>query len=395
MHPGRYTPPMRDSRLDKLAGVIVGYCTGVKPGDLVTIVGEPGAMAAVEAIYEAALRVGGHPSFHPKSERLHELLLRHGSDEQLRHASPFEHYRLAHCDVLIVLNYARNTRYFGGIDPARAAMAQAARRGFFTLSTRRAAAGEMRYCLVEIPGEAAAQEAGMSLASYEEFVYRAGWLHLPDASAAWRALGEQQQRACDFLQSKKVLRFRAPASDGCGVGSGGRNHDGTDLKVDVSGRKWISCAGKDNFPDGEVFSGPRDAEGVVNFTYPASYRGQVVDGVRLVFKGGRVVEASATRNEEYLIRMLDSDEGARWMGEIAIGTNYGLVTSVCNPFFDEKIGGTFHLAVGGGFPETGSSNQSGLHWDMVCDLRNGGTIHADGELIQEYGKFVFSGWPGT
>ncbi|MGH7131718.1 MAG: aminopeptidase [Phycisphaerales bacterium] len=363
-----------------------------------TIVGELGAMAGVEAIFEAALRAGAHPSFHPKSERLHELLLRHGSDEQLRHTSPFEQHRLAHCDVLIVLNYARNARYLGGIDPARVAMAQAARREFFTMSTKRAAAGEMRYCLVEIPGEAAAQDAGMSLADYEDFVFRAGWLHLPDPVAAWRALGEQQQRVCDYLESKKVLRFRAPASDVRGAGSsGGRAgaQEGTDLTVDVSGRKWISCAGKDNFPDGEVFSGPRDAEGVVNFMYPASYRGQQVDGVRLAFKGGRVVEASATRNEEYLIKMLDSDEGARGMGEIAIGTNYGLTGPVCNPFFDEKIGGTFHLAVGGGFLETGSTNESGLHWDMVSDLRRGGTIHADGELMQRDGRFVFPGWPGN
>lgn len=165
----------------------------------------------------------------------------------------------------------------------------------------------------------------------------------------------------------------------------------------------MNCAGRGNFPDGEVFSGPRGAEGVVNFTFPSVFRGREVDGVRLRFKGGRVVEASAAKNEEFLLAMLDQDDGARVMGEIAIGTNYELKGTTRNAFFDEKIGGTFHLAVGAGYPETGNANESGLHWDLVCDLRPGaeypgspgGTIHADGVLIQRDGQFVLDGWPGA
>ena len=224
-------------------------------------------------------------------------------------------------------------------------------------------------------------------------------LHLPDPVGAWRRLHEQQERLRVYMQGKREVRFTAPANDGRsgegGVGVGvGRRHEGTDLTVDVSGRMWINCAGGENFPDGEVFTGPRGVEGVVNFTHPAVYRGCVVEGVRLRFRAGRVVEASATTNEEYLIAMLDQDEGARNAGEIAIGTNYELTRFTGNTFFDEKIGGTFHIAAGAGYPATGNCNESGLHWDMVCDLRRGGTIHADGELVQRDGRFVFEGWPG-
>ncbi len=377
---------MHDPRLAKLADVLVNYSAKVKKGDLVTIVGDPAAMFAVEALFEAIYKAGGHPSFHPKSEAMQELLLTHGSVEQLQHVSPFEEHRLAHCDVLMVLIYPTNTKYLSRVDPAKAAMAQAARREIIAMSIKRGAEGTLRYALTEIPSHAAAQDAQMSLRQYEDFVYKAGFLHLPDPVAAWRNLHEQQQRVCDYLMQKKVLKFVVPGSDG---------REGTDLTVEVSGRKWINCAGADNFPDGEVYTGPVSAEGVVNFNFPAVYKGMECDGVRLKFAGGRVVEASATKNEDYLIKLLDQDAGARVMGEIAIGTNYSITEFMKNTMFDEKIGGTFHAAVGAGFPETGCMNESGLHWDMVCSLRQGGTIHADGELIQRDGVFLRQGWPGN
>jgi aminopeptidase len=388
---------LHDPRLATLADVIVRYCTRVKAGDLVTIVSDPGAMPAIEAIFTATLRAGGFPSFHPRSESLHELLLRHGSDAQLRHVSPFERHRLEGCDVLIVLNCSHNTRYLEGIEPSRIVMAQAARRELLTMSLQRLAQGKVRYVCTEIPSHAAAQDAGMSLTEYSDWVYRAGFLHLPDPVEAWQKLQEQQQRAIDVLSRARTLRFRAPA---CEVGP--RRHDGTDLTVDIEGGTWQNHAGANNFPDGEVETGPRSANGVVNFNLPALFRGREVDGVRLKFRAGRVVEASATRNEDFLIATLDQDAGARVMGEIAIGTNYQLSTRTRNAFFDEKVGGTFHLAVGAGYPQSGNSNQSALHWDMVCDLRPdaqhpgspGGTIHADEELVQENGRFTRPGWPG-
>jgi len=399
---------MRDPRLDKLAAVLVQYCAAVKKGDLVTIVGDPIAMKAVEAIYEAVLRAGGYPSYHPRSDNLQELKMRHGSDEQLVHVCPFEEYRLSKCDVLMVLICQSNTKFLGGIEAGKAVMAQASRRGLITMSLQRAAAGKMRYVLTEIPSHAAAQDAEMSLTDYSDWVYRAGMLHLPDPVAAWGKLHEQHETMRAYLRGRSILRFQAPASKG---EHGERAHDGTDLTVDVAGQTWVSCAGRDNFPDGEVFSGPRGpqipygphgVDGVVSFALPAIYRGRQVEGIRLKFVAGRVVEASATKNEEYLIMLLDQDEGARGMGEIGIGTNYQVKKYMNNTFFDEKIGGTFHLALGAGLPESGNTNESAMHWDIVCDLRPnpaipgsaGGTIHADGELIQRDGKFVFRGWPG-
>ncbi|MBX3378930.1 MAG: aminopeptidase [Phycisphaeraceae bacterium] len=391
---------MRDPRFDKLAEVVVQYCASVGAGDLVTIVGEPDLTEGIEAMFEAVLRAGGFPSFHPRSESLQQLLVCRGSDDQIRHVCPFEEHRLANCDVLIVLRSSSNTRFLGGIDPIKAAMMQAARRGLQSMSMKRAAAGTMRYVLTECPSNGAAQDAEMSLAQYADLVFRAGFLHLPDPVQAWRTLHAKQEKVLAFLQTKHTLRFRAPASDGT---NGGRRHEGTDLTVDVSGRTWVNCAGGQNFPDGEVFTGPRSVDGVMNITHPSVYKGGEVDGVRLFFKDGRVTDASASRNEAFLIDLLDQDEGARNAGEIAIGTNYELHEFMRNAFFDEKIGGTFHLALGAGYPETGNTNESGLHWDFVSDLRpggafpgsSGGTIEADGEIIHKDGKFLQSGWPGS
>ena len=377
--------------LDKLAEVLVRHSVRVRAGDLVTIVGDVGVLPAVEALYAAVLRAGGHPSFHVKSERLQRVVFEQGSDEQIAHVSPFETHRLGHCDVLVVLSQrvASSTT----VDPAKRAVAQRARRELLSRSLARSAAGAMRYVLCEIPGEAAALEAGMPLGEYRDWVSRACFLHLADPVAAWGRLREEQGRVVEFLRGVRELRFQLP---------GDGTHQGTDLTVDVSGMSWVNGAGEENLPDGEVFTGPLGVEGLVCFNVPGAYQGCAVEGVRLRFRGGRVVEASATTNEAFLIAMLDQDEGARVAGEIALGTNYQLTRIVRDPFFDEKVGGTFHLALGAGYPQTGNTNQSGLHWDMVCDLspgrerpEGGGTVHADGELIQQNGRFVRPDWPGS
>lgn len=381
---------MPDRDLERLADVVVRYCARVRIDDLVTIVGEPSSESAVESLFEAILRAGGHPSFHVKSERLQEVLLREGSDAQIQHVSPFERHRLETCDVLIVLRAPRNTRFLEEMDPRKVALWQSARGELMAMSMGRAAEGKMRYVLTEIPTEAAARDAGMSFKEYQEWVYRAGFLDLPDPVAAWKELSDSQERMIEFLSRKRILRFQSPPSRG----GESWKHEGTDLTVDVSDRIWVNCAGGENFPDGEVFTGPRSAEGVVNFTFPAVHTGREFEGIRLQFREGRVVEASATRNEEALIALLDQDEGARFIGEIALGTNYRLEFTK-NTFFDEKIGGTFHLALGAGYPETGNDNRSGLHWDLVSDLRAEGTVHADGELIQRDGRFLMDGWPSA
>lgn len=384
---------MRDPRLDRLADVLVRYSTAVRKGDLVAIVAEPPAMPLIEAVTEAVLHAGGYPFWAPRSESLIEILLTKGSDEQIRFQSPIDLHRMQTVNVQITLWAETNTKFLSGVDPARIAAFQNARKPQLKTFMERSSRKELRWCGTLYPTHACAQDAEMSLAQYADFVFRAGLLHLPDPVAAWRQVQERQQQVCDFLQSKRTLRFRVPPSD---------DNDGTDLTVDVdpSRSKWINCSGQENFPDGEVFAGPQGVDGHVNYTFPAVYQGREVEGVRLKFKAGRVVDASAKKNEEFLIKLLDQDAGARTMGEIAIGTNYGITNFSRNTLFDEKIGGTFHAAVGAGYPESGNSNESGLHWDMVCDLRPGknrpgGTIEADGEVFHRDGRFIRPGWPGN
>jgi aminopeptidase len=377
---------MSDPRIDKLADVIVRYSTCVRKGDLVQIHAEPVAMPLIEAVYAAVIRAGGHPYWTTRSESLQELMLIHGSEEQLRYQSPIESHRIETIDVHIGLWADLNTKFLGKMEPVRVAMMQSARKPVMKRFLERAADQTLRWCGTQFPTQGAAQDAEMSLRQYEDFVYSAGLLHLADPVAAWKTISERQQRVCDYLASKSVLRFRAPAANG---------HDGTDLTVNVDPARatWVNCAGRENFPDGEVFTGPQGVDGHVNYTFPAVYQGREVEGVRLAFKSGRVVDAAARKNEEFLIKMLDQDAGARNLGEIAIGTNYGISDFSRNTLFDEKIGGTFHAAVGAGYPESGNTNESGLHWDMVCDLRRGGTIEADGEVFHRDGRFAREGWP--
>lgn len=375
---------MRDPRLDKLANVLVHYSTSVKKGDLVTVSADAAAFPAVEAVFEAVLRAGGNPVWTPRSDRLLEIMLEHASDEQLKFFSPLEMHRVQAADVQIGFWVEQNPKHLGKFSPARVAAHQSARREFMKVFMNRAASGALRWVGTIYPTHGNAQDAERSLTQFEDFVFRAGLLHLENPVAAWEQVRERQQRVCDYLQGKKLVHFTAPARDG---------HDGTDLRVDVSKGIWVNCAGKENFPDGEVFAGPTGVEGHVNYTYPAVYQGREVEGVRLAFRGGRVVDASAKKNESFLISMLDQDPGARVLGEIAIGTNYSITEFMKNTLFDEKMGGTFHAAVGAGYPESGNSNESGLHWDMVCDLTRGGVISADGEVFHRDGKFLKEGWP--
>lgn len=392
---------MHDPRLDKLADVLVRYSTAIRKGDLVHIHAESVAMPLIEAIYRAVLRAGGHPFWTPRSEVLQELLLSEGTDDQLSYVSPIDVHRVKTVDVHLGIWAELNTKFLGRVDGRKAALHQSARKPTMKIFMERAAEANttsgksgLRWCGTLFPTDGAAQDAEMSLRAYADFVFKAGMLHLDDPVAAWQQVFERQERVRSHLQGKKSLRFFVPPHDG---------HDGTDLTVDVSKSTWINCAGKENFPDGEVFAGPQGADGHVNYTFPAVYHGREVEGVRLRFKGGRVVDASAKKNEAFLIELLDQDAGARTMGEIAIGTNYQIKDFSRNTLFDEKIGGTFHAAVGAGYPESGNSNESGLHWDMVCEMRPdaakkrpGGTIAADGEVFHKDGRFVFgAGWPGN
>ena len=378
---------LRDARLDKLADVIVGYSTAVRPGQLVRLTGEPIAAPLLEALYERLIRAGAHVVTRMAPDSFQEIFYKHAGDAQLQYVSPLALREVETIDVSIGLWAETNTKALTNTDPRRQAMASAARKPIFKIFMERASRGELRWCGTLFPTAASAQDAEMSLSEYEEFVFAAGHLDKPDPAAEWRKIQQQQQKLVEFLTGKKEIRFQAS--------------NGTDLLVNVEGMRWINCCGHENFPDGEVFTGPnlhaRDGgvNGVVRYHFPAVHGGREVHDIEMTFEKGRVVDAKASRGGDFLRQMLDQDEGARRLGEIALGTNYGITRHTKNTLFDEKIGGTFHAAVGAGYPETGNTNESGLHWDMVCDLRLGGEVTVDGQVISRDGKFIFEGWPGT
>ena len=215
----------------------------------------------------------------------------------------------------------------------------------------------------------------MSLGDYEDFVLGACLPDMDDPVGYWERFSAWQQKIVDWLKGKERVQVTGP---------------GTDLRLSVAGRAFVNCDGKRNMPDGEVFTGPVEdsVEGHVLFSYPAVYQGREVEGVQLWFEKGRVVKATADKNAGFLAQMLDTDEGARSVGEFAIGTNKGITQFTRSTLFDEKINGSFHMALGKSLPETGGVNESAIHWDMVCDLRDGGEIRVDDQLLYKNGEFV-------
>ena len=372
---------MAEPRLDKLAHLLVRYSTCVQPGDVVALVAPPLAEPLLLAAYREVLLAGGHPVVHMEPEADAELLLKHGNPDQLSRPNPFEAWLVENCDVSIYFLAPVNTRALTQIDSARQSLLEKGRRLVMDTFLRRAAEGKLRWAVAQMPCLAAAQEADLSLSEYEDFVFRACFLDQPDPSGAWYVLSERQQRLIDFLQGVSELRFLTPG--------------GTDLKVNVAGRTWMNSDGRENLPDGEVFTGPREdaTEGTVHFNCPGLHKGREIADIRLGFRAGRVVEATAARGEDYLLGMLDQDPGARVLGEVALGCNFAITRSTRNALFDEKIGGTFHVALGASYPATGGLNLSALHWDLICDLREGGVIEADGVVISRNGRFVDAAWP--
>ncbi len=377
---------MADPRIAKLADVLVNYSARVRKGDLVKIQGSAVCEPLLAEVHRAVLRAGGNPYIHLLSDQSAEDFVRLASDDQLDFANPIAQHEIETIDCLISTWGSLNTRALSNADPAKQARASKARRTYMTTFMKRMGIahgkkGNLRWIGTMYPNQASAQDAEMSLREYEDFVYGAGLLDLKDPAAAWRAVSARQEKVVKYLSRVREVRFKTP--------------QGTDLTVGVKGRTWVNCDGRVNFPDGEVFTGPLEdaTEGVVCYSFSSVYQGREVEGIRLKFKGGRGVDASATKNEEVLIKMLDQDKGARVLGEIAIGTNYRIQRGIKNTLFDEKIGGTFHAACGASIPESGGKNVSGLHWDMVCDLRKGGTIEADGKVISRNGRFTRAGWP--
>lgn len=366
---------MTDPRIDKLAGLLVEYSTAVREGDRVLIRGTALAEPLLKAVYSRVLQAGGHPLMMASLPGLEELFFRYASEDQLKHVpKPIELIAETY-DVRISILSDDNTKALSSVDPSKVVMQQRAQTGLMKTFMRRSSSGELRWTVAPFPTNAYAQDADMSLSEYEEFVYRSCMPDIDDPVGYWKKFSARQQKLVDWLKGKKNIHVKGPE---------------TDLLFSINGRTFMNCDGHFNMPDGEVFSGPVEdsMEGKVHFSYPAIHDGREVTGVRLWFEKGKVMKATADKNESYLNKTLDTDDGARHVGEFAIGTNEGIDRFTKEILFDEKIGGSFHMALGAGYPETGSKNESAIHWDMICDLRNGGEINVDGELLYRNGKFV-------
>ena len=366
---------MRDQRAEALARILVGYSTEVRAGDQCVIETESAAEALAIAVYEEVLRAGGHPVVSVAMEEQKPAFFRLASDEQLDWVSQPARWAAEEADVRLRIMAEANTRSLSGTDPARQVRRQLAMKPLMDSVMERTRTGELRWSVTLFPTQAYAAEADMSLTDYEDFYYRACHCDRDDPVTAWREQADEVRRLAEWMSGREEVHIQAP---------------GTDLRLNVADRTFVAADGKHNMPDGELFTGPVEdsASGEVTFTYPAIYGGREVSGVKLRFDDGRVVDAQADRNEEFLLETLDTDEGARRLGELGIGANYGIDRFTKEILIDEKIGGTVHLAVGMSYPETGGRNDSAVHWDMVCDLRQGGRITVDGSDFQVDGKFV-------
>ena len=363
-----------DMRVDKLANVLVNYSTAVKKGDRVVIMGNTVARPLIAAVYAQVLQAGGHPWVQAQLG-LSELFFRHASEEQLSHLDAPLKLLLETYDVGISIWGSTNTRALSGVDPAKLQLANQAQAELFQTMLKRIADRSYRWVGTQFPTDAGAQDAEMGLLDYEDFVYGACLPDMDDPVAYWRRFSAWQAQIVDWFKGKDRVRVVGP---------------GTDLRLSVAGRPFENCDGRENMPDGEICTSPveNSAEGHVHFSYPAVYQGREVTGVRLWFEEGKVVKATADKNEEFLLSALDTDEGARFLGEFAIGTNKGITRFTRSTLFDEKIDGSFHVALGAGLPEVGGVNESAIHWDLVSDLREGGEIWVDDELLYNDGGFV-------
>jgi aminopeptidase len=364
-----------DPRVGRLADVVVQYSLGLQPGKLTTIESPALAEPLVLELTRAVLEAGAHPHVKLSVAGTDHAFMSEASDEQVARLTPWAVDEMTVVDSRIAVHADYNTRELSAIDPAKMRHRQESRAPVMERYMARSASGELTWCVTAYPCEAFAQDAGMSLGQYEDFVYRAGWLHLDDPVSAWRDFSAKLHAVTGQLADVREIRVLA---------------EDTDVTVGVNGRKWIAADGDRNFPDGEVFTGPEEnvTRGDVRFTFPVIFGGREVEDVRLRFEDGKVVRAEAGSGEGLLKEMLAVDAGASVLGEFAIGTNYNVEQFTKQILFDEKIGGTFHMAVGAGYPETGSTNVSALHWDMVCDLRRDSEIQADGEVIYRNGVFL-------
>lgn len=358
----------------KFAELLIDYCTGVRDGDEVIILATYEAYPLIRELWKGVVLRGGYPRVNLADEVLTELFYRYAPESLLRHYSKIDEFIVENIDVRISILSSTHTKPLVNIDPEKVKIRAQTTAKLTEIFMRRDAEGSLRWVVTAYPTRALAQEAGMSPLEFEEFVFKALKLYRDDPVKAWVEQASWQERIVDLLKKVGELRF---------VG------DDLDLTVNVDGRTWINDDGKVNMPGGEIFTAPHEdsVDGYIKFDYPAIWRGVEVKGVKLIFKKGEVVDAKAEVGENFLRKMLETDEGARRVGELAFGLNYDIDRPVKEILFDEKIGGTIHLALGSSYLKTGGKNKSAIHWDLIRNMEKS-EVYADGELIYKNGKFI-------
>jgi len=366
---------MPDPRIAKLADMLVDYSIGVQAKQRILIHGESGAEPLLMELFKKCLQKGAYPYVTSYPQDYFYTAIQYAQPEQFEFLhEPFMDF-MKKFDARFRILGETNTKELSKVAPEKVSKFYEESGKVVNYMLEREAKGEMKWVLALFPTNAYAQDAEMSLPDYEDFVFNACMPDPDDPIGYWKKIAKQQGKLVDWMKGKKSVHVTAP---------------GTDLTLSIDGRPFKSCACEVNVPDGEVFTSPieNSANGHVHFTYPTVHYGTEVEGVRLEFKDGKCVQASATKNEAYLLKMLDVDEGVRYLGEFAIGTNEGIQRFTGQILFDEKIGGSFHMALGNSYAETLGTNKSSIHWDMICDLRNGGKIFVDDQLLYQDGKFV-------
>ncbi|MBK5242850.1 aminopeptidase [Clostridium sp.] len=366
---------MADQRLNKLAKLLVNYSTQVKPGDFVFVSCDEVATPWMVEVVKEAVKAGAHVETSLSSQEVSEIKLKYSNEQQLLSENVLFKTMLDKADVWLSAWGNRNTKTNSSIDADKLQMSSKGAASWRKIYSEKMGNGSLRWCGTQFPTYSDAQEASMSFSDYQDFVYGAGLLDAENPAEEWKRISDEQERWIRYLDTKKGLQFISV---------------GTDIKVNVEGRKWINCDGKVNFPDGEIFTSPVEdgVDGVITFSFPGIYMGKEIKGIVLEVESGKVIKATAEKGEDLLKALLETDGGACRFGEVAIGTNYGIKDFTRNMLFDEKIGGTVHMAIGDSMPEAGGLNKSTIHWDMLCNMRNGGKIYADGELFYENGVFL-------
>ncbi|HEX7620517.1 MAG TPA: aminopeptidase [Anaerolineales bacterium] len=367
---------MTDPRVEQLAKILVDHSAQIKPGDRVAIEATTAAEPLVRALYSTILERGGLPYPLLDLTDQDEILFATAKNEQLDATPPFRKLAYDQFESRIRIHSATNPRALSGVDPARQQRRQKSQASIMEAQMRRGADRSFKWVTTLFPTEGFAVEAGMSLRDFEDFVYRACHADEPDPVAFWKKVEARQAKIIDRLEGHGQVTLRGP---------------NVELTLSIQGRKFMNGAGLNNMPDGEIFTGPVEdsVNGWVRFSYPAIYNSVMVEGVELTFVNGKVAKATAGKNQPFLLEMCDSDPGARYLGEFAIGMNYEIDHFSHNILFDEKLGGTFHMALGSGYPETGSKNKSMIHWDMICGMQDDSEIVLDKEVIYRNGKFTF------